>query len=214
MNRTSRVFSICFAAILLIALPALSFEYPLSDTAIREAFLTGNANNGHSTELFVTYAHNFSAPESGPYVSVIRLKTPYEQVAQRGATASNYHAEEAEKEFLGKPLPLIVAVQIQFTPTYPDYNQNFGAAYSLLQPLPDYLHDFQIDVSQDSTITPEASRAYLTSSYFSNTIWGISGLVIEQQYDPKQIDSSELTVEVHTPDGQDVATTFDMSQIK
>lgn len=213
MKNATRITSLLVIAVLLFAVPSLAFDYPLSETAIREAFLTGNGNR--NSELFVKYAHNFSAPDSGPYVASIRLETPFEQVAQRGATASNYHAPEAEQEFLGKRMPFRVRVEIQFTPTYPEFqNRESNGAYSLLQPLPDYQNDFQIDVSQDNTITPLASRAYVASSNFSNTVWGIQGIVIEQEFDPQKIDSSDMTVEVHTPDGQDVATTFDLSQLR
>jgi hypothetical protein len=213
MKNATRIASLPVIAFLLFAVPAFAFDYPLSETAIRDAFLTGNGNR--NSELFVKYIHNFSAPDSGPYVASVRLETPFEQVAQRGATASNYHAQEAEQEFLGKRMPFRVSVEIQFTPTYPEFqNRESNGAYSLLQPIPDYQNDFQIDVSQDNTIAPLASHAYVASSNFSNTIWGIQGIVLEQEFDPQKIDSSDLTVEVHTPDGQDVATTFDLSQLR
>ncbi len=210
-------FIACIPALgFLIAAPATTaFEYPLSETAIRSAFLTGHATDGRNAQLFAKYVRDFSAPESGPYVARIRLETPYEQVAKLGATAANAHTEEAEQEFFGKSLPFRVSVEIQFTPSYPAFDLAEPAgAYSLLQPLPDYQRDFQIDVSQENTIAPESSRAYISSSYFSNTVWGIQGLVIEQEYDPKKIDSSDLTVEVHTPDGQDVATTFNLAELQ
>ncbi|HEY6466085.1 MAG TPA: hypothetical protein VIY69_08845 [Candidatus Acidoferrales bacterium] len=213
MKNATRMTSLPVIFFLFFAAPTLAFDYPLSETSVRDAFLTGNGNR--NSELFAKYVHSFSAPDSGPYVASIRLETPYEQVAQRGATASNYHAEEAQQEFLGKRLPFRVSVEIQFTPTYPEsQNRESNGAYSLLQPLPDYQNDFQIDVSQDNTITPIASRAYLASSNFSNTVWGIQGVVIEKEFDPQKIDSSDLTVDVHTPDGQDIATTFDLSQLR
>lgn len=213
MKNATCLTSLAVIALFLFAVPALAFDYPLSETTIREAFLTGN--NNHSADLFGKYVHIFSAPESGPYVASIRVETPFEQVAQRGATSSNYHAEEAEQEFLGKRMPFRVSVQIQFTPTYPEFpGRESNGAYSLLQPIGDYQNDFQIDVSQDSTIAPLASRAYVSSSDFSHTVWGIQGIVIEKEFDSQNIDSSDLTVEVHTPDGQDVSTTFDMSQLR
>ncbi len=208
---------VCIPALsFLVAAPAtVAFEYPLSETAIRSAFLTGQATDGRNSQLFVKYVRDFPAPETGPYIARIRLETPYEQVAKVGATASNSHTQEAEQEFLGKSLPFRVSVEIQFTPTYPAFDlAEPSGAYSLLQPLPDYQRDFQIDVSQGSTIEPESSHAYINPSYFSNTVWGIQGVVIEQEYDPKKIDSSDLTVEVRTPDGQDVVTTFDMAELQ
>ena len=216
MKNKAAVLACIPALTFLVVAPAtVAFEYPLTETAIRNAFLTGHATDGRNSQLFVKYVRDFPAPESGPYVARIRLETPYEQVAKVGATAANYHAQEAEQEFFGKPLPFRVSIEIQFTPTYPEFAmQEAAGAYSLLQPLPDYQRDFQIDVSQGNTIEPASSRAYISPSYFSNTVWGIQGLVIEQEYDPQKIDSSDLTVEVHTPDGQDVVTTFNMAELQ
>ena len=214
-NKAAVLACIPALGFLVVAPATVAFEYPLTETAIRNAFLAGHATDGRNSQLFVKYVRDFPAPESGPYVARIRLDTPYEQVAKVGATLSNYHAQEAEQEFFGKPLPFRVSVEIQFTPTYPEFaTQEAAGAYSLLQPLPDYQRDFQIDVSQGNTIEPASSRAYISSSYFSNTVWGIHGLVIEQEYDPKKIDSSDLTVEVRTPDGQDIVTTFNMAELQ
>jgi len=215
MDRPGRIACISLVATLAVGIPTLAFEYPLSDTAIREAFLTGNANNDEAAQLFLKYAHSLPAPESGPYVSTISVRTPYEQVAERGATVTNYHAEEAEEEFLGKAMPFLVRVEIDFTPTYPVYPPvGPDGSHSMLQPLPDYEHDFKIDVIQNGKLRATATRAYLLTSDASYNIWGTSGLVIEKQYDPEKIDSSDLTVRVRTPDGQDVETTFDMGDIK
>lgn len=207
----------CIPALGFLAVaPAINaFEYPLSETAIRSAFLSGHATDGRNARLFDKYVRDFPVPESGPYVARIRIETPFEQVAKVAATASNIHAQEVEQEFAGKQMPLRVSVEIQFTPTYPAFDvAEPTGAYSLLQPLPDYQRDFQIDVSQGNAIEPESSRAYISSSYFSNTVWGIQGFVIEQEYDPTKIDSSDLTVEVHTPDGQDVVTAFNMAELQ
>jgi hypothetical protein len=198
-----------------ITQPALAFEYPLSGTAIRSAFLTGNENNDRTVEFFLKYAHSLPAPASGPHVAIISLRTPFEQVVERGATVTDYHAQEAEQEFLGKPLPFLVRVQIDFTPTYPTYPATGpGGAHSLLEPLPDVARDFKIEVVQDKTISPRATRMYLAYSDASYNIFGTSGVVIEQEYDPEQIEPSDVTVKVHTPDGQDVETTFDLGHLQ
>src|SRR6185437_3200216 len=52
----------------LVVAPAINaFEYPLSPTAIRSAYLSGHATDGRNARLFGKYVRDFSAPESGPY---------------------------------------------------------------------------------------------------------------------------------------------------
>lgn len=217
MKSTRWVTAVSLVAAFALAIPVYAIDYPLTETSIRDAFLTGNDHNDRSNELFAKYTHDFSFADgaNGPYISKISIVTPYEQVAERGATAANYHNEEAEEEFVGKPLPFLVRIQVQFTASYPAYaNQQPGGALSLLQPLPDIQNDFQIEVSQDRTIAPKATREYMVNSWFSDTVWGNAGVVIEQAFDPSQIDSSQMTIDVRAPGDQDVATTFDLADLR
>jgi len=214
MRGIARLALALLLPILLVAQPLRAFEYPLSSTAIREAFLTGNENNDRTFDFFLQYAHSLPQPANGPHIAIISLRTPYEQVVERGATVTGYHAQEAEREFSVKPLPFIVRVQIDFTPTYPSYPASGpDGSHSLLQPLPNVERDFKIRVAQDKEIEPIATRTYLLTSDASYNIWGTSGIVVEQEFDPEKIDSSDLTVKVHTPDDQDVETTFDLGRL-
>lgn len=217
MKSTRWITTVSLVAAFALAVPVCALDFPLTDTSIRDAFLTGNNHNDRSNELFAKYTHNFSFRDglSGPYISKISIVTPYEQVAERGATAANYHSGEAEQEFFGKQLSFLVRIQVQFTQSYPAYAApDVGGAHSLLQPLPDIQNDFQIDVSQDKTITPKTTREYMVNSYFSNTVWGNAGIVIEEAFDPSQIGSSQMTIDVRAPGDQDVATTFDLTELR
>ncbi len=215
MKGIKRLALIPLLSTLVIVQPALAFRYPLSGTAIREAFLTGNANNDGTTEFFLRYAHSLPAPATGPHVAIISLRTPYEQVVERGASVTDYHAQEAEQEFLGKSLSFFVRVEIDFTPTYPTYPApGTDGANSLLQPLPNLERDFKIEVIQDKKISPRSTNTYLVYSDESYNIFGTSGVVIEQEYDPEKIEPSDITVKVHTPDGPDVETSFDLGQLQ
>ena len=215
--RTARHFRLVpLLSILAVALPALALEYPLSDTAIRNAFMTGNNKNDRAAEAFLKYVRSFPAPARGPHIAAISIQTPYEQIAELGATTRmDYHAQEAEQEFGGKPMPLLVRVQINFTSTYPIYPQHSpNAGQSILQPLSDYEHDFKIDAIQGRIIPRKAKRAYLIYSTLSRNAFGTAGIIIEQEYDPAKFDSSPLTIEVRAPEDLDLKTTFDLSQLQ
>lgn len=202
-------------SILAGTVPALALEYPLSDTAIRSAFMTGNNKNDRTADLFLKYTHNFPPPAKGPHIAVISIQTPYEQIAELGATTSlNYHAQDAEQEFLGKPMRFLVRVQINFTDTYPVYPRSPSAGQTILQPLGSYEHDFEIDAVQDRVIPRKAKRAYLIYSILAKNTFGTGGIIIEQEYDPAKFDSSPLTIEVRAPEDQDIHTTFDLSQLQ
>jgi hypothetical protein len=66
----------------LIALPALAYQYPLSSSDIRNAYLLGYAKDQNTTSFFAQYARRLPLPETGPHVATIALRTPYVQVAE------------------------------------------------------------------------------------------------------------------------------------
>jgi hypothetical protein len=215
MNLARRVGGLCLIPVLAVALPVSALDYPLTDTAVRSAFLTGSNGNDRARELFAGYTHEFSAPESGPYIQSISIETPYEQVAEFGAMkATSYHAQEAEQEFSGKELPLRVRVQIGFTDDYPAapprHTQN---GTSIFQAIPSYERDFEIRATQGERVAPIATRLYVVPSFIVHNINGIGGMVIEQEYDAAKFDASSMTIQVTAPGGQDIETTFNLAEL-
>jgi hypothetical protein len=65
--------------VLTIALPVLAYQYPLSSSDIRNAYLLGYAKDLSTTNFFALYARQFLMPESGPHIA---------QLLSRGPTAN------------------------------------------------------------------------------------------------------------------------------
>jgi hypothetical protein len=64
------------ASTLLIALPALAYQYPLSSTDIRDAYFIGARNDELTAAFFADYTKHLPMPESGPYVSDVSIGAP------------------------------------------------------------------------------------------------------------------------------------------
>ena len=77
-----------FAILAVIALPALAYQYPLSSSDIRNAYLLGYAKDLNTTNFFAPYVRQFPMPETGPHVAKITLKTPYGQLVETGSIRS------------------------------------------------------------------------------------------------------------------------------
>jgi len=210
--------SILLSGIALAAMqPALaSFTYPLSSEAIREAYFLGKRNDEQTAAFFVKYVHSLPAPQSGPYVAAIGIDTPFSSIVRHVETTSDeYHAQEAEQEFLGKPATFGLFVQIDFTASFPDPSQYSPHGTNAVV-MPAFWQDFKIRLKQDHEIKPISVLAGPTYSDVGPVDqYGFSGAEIDLDYDPAEIDAaSPLTVEVLTPDGQDVETTFDLAQLR
>lgn len=194
-------------ATLLIAPPALSYDCPLSPEAIREAYFLAKANPDKRQKFFEPYRHTPPLPESGPNVALIEVETPFaclvDAIAQ---TPLSYHAQDAEKDYLGKPGQFRVHVEIFFTATYPKATDT---AFTL----GNFWQDFKVRLRQDAEIPSRSIHGQ--PIYDDDTLSGYSGATIDVDYDVAKIDNAGIsTVEVDTPDGQQVETTFSLNSLR
>ena len=138
------------------------------------------------------------------------METPYTQVIALGKIALNPDVQQAEQDFAEKKFPFILRVGVDLTDTYQALRHGIPRAPGL--PLPDFQRDFEIQLVQhDKVIESEPTQVYLLTSDAVANIYQISGAIIELRFDVDKIDPyDEATVRVHTPDDQDVETTFDL----
>jgi hypothetical protein len=212
MRPSSRFRVSAFLLVLGIALPALAFEYPLSSTSVRDAYFIGKRTPSRNADFFSNYTHFLPAPKTGPYVQAISLETPFVQVAERSGSAFNYYAQDAEEEFTDKELPFRVNVTIDLNGAPPP--QSSSNPRLAAEPIPDFLGDYDIQLLQDKPISSISKHLYLLYSDASADPYGLSGAVIEVDYDPEALASTDTTIKVGTPDGQHVRTTFDLAQLR
>jgi hypothetical protein len=202
------------ATAIVIAWPALAYQYPLSSTEIRSAYMLGNRKDSVTTDFLAKYKHDLPMPDSGPHVATVSVETPYTQVVALGESALNPDVQGAEQDLAEKQFPLILRVGVDLTDTYPGPPPWDPTAPGL--PLPDFQRDFDIQLVQNDTlIQSKSTQVYLLYSDAVANIYQISGAIIELRFDTDKIDPyDEVTVKVHTPDDQNVETTFDLGHLK
>ena len=203
-----------FVILALIALPALAYQYPLSASDIRNAYLLGYAKDLNTTNFFAQYARQFPMPDSGPHVATITLKTPYAQIAELGQSAVNSDLQGAEEQFANKKFSLLVRVEVDMTATYPAPPTSSPANPESL--VPDFQQDINIQLVQDGKkIDAQSTRVYLLTSEGVSRASQVSGAILELKYDLDNVNPDEsVTVKVHTPDDQHLKATFDLSQLR
>ncbi|HKV05570.1 MAG TPA: hypothetical protein VJO53_10745 [Candidatus Acidoferrales bacterium] len=190
-----------------IAQPALGYEYPLSSEAVREAYFLGKGSFEKKQAFFQKYKHNLPVPKTGADVALIQVETPFACLVDAVALApETYHAQEAEQDFLGKPGQFRVHVEIYFTPSYPRPNDTAAT-------LGDFWRDFTVRLKQRAEIPARAVHG--RPIYSDDTISGYIGATIDLEYDVTKIDpGASTTIEVDTPDGQQVETTFELNNYR
>ncbi len=207
MNTSARPALSILLLAAMAAQPLLAFDYPLSPEAIREAYFLGKANLDKKQAFFKKYQHNLPVPESGPQVGLIEVETPFaclvDEIAQKPL---NYYAQDAEKDYLGKPGKFRVHVEIYFTPTYPKATDTAAR-------LGNFWEAFHVNLKHRADVQPITVHGQ--TIYNDETISGYIGATIDTDYNVKKIDAGDITtVEVDTPDGQQVETTFELNELR
>lgn len=197
-----------------IAIPVFAFSHPLSSTGIRDAYFLGNRRDEQTAEFLAQYAHSLSAPKTGAYVDEIGIDTPFTKIVRVAEWRANYNAPDAVEEFQHKPLSITVYVDISLTSSYSPVSPETDLP-SFYQWVPDFWNDFKVNLIQGKqSIAAQSRRGGPLFWYGEGGTPIVSGARIVLDYDPAQIDADPATIEVVTPDGQTVTTTFDLMRLR
>lgn len=213
MKATARLRLLTLLLVAAVASPTMAFDYPMSSSSIRDAYMLGKRRDFRTAEFFAPYKHFLPMPATGPHVATISVETPYAQVVELGEDALNPDVQRAEHEFADKPFPFIVRVGIDMTDTYPGPPPWNPRAPGL--PIPDFKRDFDIQLVQGNKIPSKSVQVYLLYSDAVANIYQVSGAILELKYDTDKIDPyDDVTITVHTPDDQNLETTFDLGHLR
>lgn len=213
MKATTRLRLFTFLVVGAIASPSLAFDCPMSSSSIRDAYMLGKRKDFRTAEFFAGYDHRLPMPETGPHVATISVETPYAQVVELGQDALNPDVQRAEQELGDKPFPFIVRVGINMTDTYPGPHSWNPRAPGV--PIPDFKRDFEIQLVQRKQIPAISVQVYLLYSDAVASVYQISGAILELQFDTDKLDPyDDVTVKVHTPDDQNLESTFDLGHLR
>jgi hypothetical protein len=203
-----------FLAVAGIALRVFAVSYPLSTTAIRNAYFIGNRNDERTAEFLSKYIHRFPEPKSGAYIREIGIDTPFSNIVKRTQGRANFYAPDAVQEFQKeRAVGLRLHVDIFLTAGYSPMPHTASPEYS--EWVPDFWNDFKVNLVQDGLDIPaERVRGGPIYSYGYDPIPLVTGARIELSYSPGKIDSEPTQVVVLTPDGQTVETTFDLARLR
>jgi hypothetical protein len=190
----------------LLAPPIQAMDYPLSSESIREAYFIGKENLDRRQAFFQPYRHVMPLPKSGPDVHMIEVETPFALLVDAMARSPiTYHAPDAVQDYLDEPAPFRVHVEIYLTATYPAPTDTPASMHN-------FWKTFQIHLTQDAEIQPRSVNGALIPDISEKSIVGAT---VDADYDGGKIDGSEpVTVDVDTPDGQKVETTFAIRDLR
>lgn len=190
-----RLAALCMG--LMLVFPAWAYDVPLSEGSIRDAYYLGTRATTLVPDFLREYTQNLPELKVGRYTSVIRLETPFSQIAIASAKKLGYSAQDAVKEFLGRPLAFRISMDICYRIDAPE-------------------DAVRIKVFQNKReIFPES---YDSSPYYpatdKHTRATSIGEKVELEFKPDKIESSTMLIVIDTPDGQHAEATFDLQTFR
>lgn len=215
------------AALLLFSPLNWAHEVPLESRSVRDAYFLGQRNNEDTNAFLEMYTRHFAMPPQGPYISEIRLLTPYAQVVDisRHKTVG-YSAQQAEAEDKARGDSLVVGVRIDFTPTYNEVRnvkpaKDDGSQPNIAERPMDFWKDFRFLLTQNGQLTPfrniSGEPQYGLAEVLPNgtSLPGtLVGAYVNLDYDARAVPSRKTQVEVVTPDGQHVVAVFHLAALR
>ena len=216
MSATRRVLA-ALITFLLVSELTFAYETPLSDRTVREAYFLGQRHDASTESALKPYLHHLPEPKAGPYISEIRVMTPYAQVLEASsAQSAGYSAQQAAADYHAHPDTIVVRFRIEFTPSYgyieSSRDSTDVASEKGISIRPeDFWQAFNTGLSQnDQRIEPLTREGEPLTSDSGEMI----GAYIWVTYDAKDVASDAVTAEIFTPDGQHVTSTFDLSVLR
>jgi hypothetical protein len=188
------------AAILgvLLALPAGAYDFPLSSSAIRDAYFLGKQQTGLGTDFLAKYSRSIPELKVDPYTSRVRIETPFSQVAEQASQTLNYRAQDAVKDFYGKRAVLRMHLEI---------------CYQADAPLSNSVRISMTQKNKPIAALSEKRSAFFPSSDVYTRVPNL-GEKVTLEFDPGKFDSSTLTIQIDTPNGQHADCVIDMQTIR
>ena len=205
---TSKIPRSCFAILAVVstfAQPVFAYEYPLSSTAIREAYFLGSGDASKRVLYAEKYVKRYATPKTGDYVGLVDFETPYmviaQEIAQKG---DDYHAPDAVQDYLGKPQVCRVRVDVY-------WGLNPAAAFTGRSNRD--VTGYRMRVTQEGREIP--AKARWTESMLTGASAPVdTGIAIYREFDAEDVRSGPVTVEVSGVDGQILTETFDLDSVR
>lgn len=208
------------APLVLLSSQCFAFEAPLSDKTVREAYFLGQHHDASTQSALKAYQHHLPAPKSGPYISEIRVMTPFAQVVEASnALSAGYSAQQAAADYHSHADTIVVRFHIEFTASYGYIESDrdradLAAEKGISLRSEDFWQAFNTGLSQNDQWIEPLSREGEPIYSHSEDSGQMVGAYIWVTYDAHDVASAAATAEMFTPDGQHVTSTFDLATLR
>jgi hypothetical protein len=220
MLRLTSCSAVGTALALLLALPALAFNFPLSDEAIREAYFLGQRRDQSMTEFLAHYKRTLPVPDSGPQIASIEFLTPFANLILVSSQRINYSAQQAALDHRTQEDHVAITIEVHLTKSYGAFvaaptGPRSGSPTGYTLRSPDFWKDIDVQVAMDDK-TLEPTDFTGEPNYLCGEEGGcvLTGATLHLELPAKAFTSDSAIVQIAPPEGPDVSVEFDLSALR
>jgi hypothetical protein len=204
---------------LLSSAPALGFNTPLSDQAVREAYFLGQRRDESMAAFLNKYTKLLPPPKTGPNISSVTFLTPFALLVEYSSRQSNYSAQQAALDHKSQDEAVEISIDIFLTPSYgafttPPTHSRSGSPLGIQMRPSDFWKTFKFRVLDgDEEITTDDLTG---QPHYSCSDDGciLSGATVYLRFPAEAFTSDSATIEVTPPEGDRVSVDFDLSSLR
>lgn len=217
---TSRACLALLTSAVVLTAPALAYQSPLSDEAVREAYFLGQRRDESMTRLLNRYTQLLPFPETGPHIASVTFFTPFALLVRHSSEQPNYSAQQAAKDHDPDKEIVVIEIQIFLTQSYasviptPTGSRSDSPVGLRLRPS-DFWKTFKYEVYDDKD---ELIVDDLTGEPIYNCDGeggcDLTGATVRIQFPATAFTSDTAGIDITPPEGDPVSVDFDLSSLR
>lgn len=208
-----------FTSALLLSAPAVAFNTPLSDEAVREAYFLGQRRDESMAAFLNKYTKLFPPPKTGPHIYSVTFLTPFALLVRYSSRQSGYSAQRAALDHKAHEETVEISIEILLTPSYgaiittPTHSRS-GSPTGIQSRLPEFWRAFKYRIFDgDEEITTDditGEPQYRCSE--RGCI--LSGAIVSIRFPASAFTSESAAIDVTPPEGDPVSVDFDLASLR
>ena len=204
---------------MLLSTPALAYDTPLSEQAVREAYFLGQRRDESMYAYLNKYTKLLPPPKTGPHIASITFFTPFALLVQYSSKQSDYSAQRAALDHKAHDEIVEIQVEIQLTQSYgsiiatPTHSRS-GSPTAIQLRSPEFWRAFKYRIFDgDEEITTEdiSGEPQYQCSEGGCTL---TGAIVYIQFPATAFKSDSASIEVTPREGDPVSVDFDLSSLR
>ena len=207
-----------FATALASGSPCFSFQTPLSDESVREAYFLGQRRDESMAAFLSKYTKMVPAPKTGPHIYSVSFLTPFALLVDYSSRQLEYSAQRAALDHKSQDETVEISVQILLTQSYGPIisgaQSRSGSSAGMRLRSPGFWHTFKLHIfdGHDEITTDDLNGE---PNYMCNQDGCmLSGATVTAHFPADAFSSDSATIEVLPPEGDPVSVDFDLASLR